>query len=212
MRLKIFYLLLPALIMSGCGPTQKIIGSWADPEAPSKGPYTKVFVVVLSQNQDNNYYIESQMARTLRSRGFKVVQCTELFPPNFSLTGDFTREQLAKSLIESGCNAVLTLALLDSKIVESYHPGTTYYPMNYGYYGSYYGYYNHYYPQVYSPGYYSVDKTYYLETNLYDLASDKLLWSVQSEAKNPSNLDDWFKDYSVLLINHLKSKGLNQKP
>ena len=60
---------------------------------------------------------------------------------------------------------MLTLALLDSKTVESYNPGTVYYPMNYGYYGSYYGYYNYYYPEVYSPGYYSVDKTFYLEAN-----------------------------------------------
>jgi len=58
--------------------------------------------------------------------------------------------------------------------------------VNYGSYGNYYGYYNYYSPQVYSPGYYSVDKTFYLETNAYDLASDKLLWSVQSEARNPS--------------------------
>jgi len=211
MKCKIVLLLLLALSMSGCGPTQKIIGSWADPEATSMGPYKKAFVIVLSQNKDANYYIESQMSNTLRSKGFQVVQCTELFPPNFSLSQDFTREQLAEALKESGCDAVLTLALLDAKIVESYHPGTVYYPMNYGYYGSYYGYYNYYYPQVYSPGYYSVDKTYYLETNLYDLASDKLLWSVQSEAKNPADLDAWFKDYAPLLMNHLKSKGLNQR-
>jgi hypothetical protein len=211
MKIKIFTLLFFAVVMTGCGPTQKIIGSWADPKVSSHGPYKKAFVVVLSQNQDANYYIESQMAKIMRSKGFQVVQCTELFPPNFSLTEDYTREELSSSLLESGCDAVLTLALLDSKTVESYHLGTNFYPMNYGYYGSYYGYYNYYYPVVYSPGYYSVDKTFYLEANLYDLASDKLLWSVQSEAKNPTDLDTWFKDYSTLLINHLKSKGLNQR-
>jgi hypothetical protein len=211
MKFKLFTLLLIALLMSECGPTQKIIGSWADPEASTKGPYNKVFVIVLSQNKEANFVIESQISEKLISRGFKVALSTDLFPPNFSLNENFTREKLQETLLKTGCDAVMTLALLDSKIVESYHPGTVYSPMNYGYYGSYYGYYNYYYPQVYSPGYYSVDKTYYLETNLYDLASDKLLWSVQSEAKNPANLDEWFKDYSTLLINHLKSKGLNQR-
>jgi hypothetical protein len=211
MKIKTVLLLLLALVMSECGPTQKIIGSWADPEATSKGPYTKVFVIVLSQNKDANYIIEYQMSQKLASRGFKVVLSTDLFPPNFSFSENYTREQLAESLLKAGCDAVMTLALLDTKTVESYHPGTAYYPTNYGYYGSYYGYYNHYYPEVYSPGYYSVDKTFYLETNLYDLAADKLLWSVQSEARNPANLDEWFKDYSTLLINHLKSKGLNQR-
>jgi hypothetical protein len=95
--------------------------------------------------------------------------------------------------------------------VESYNPGTVYAPVNYGYYGSFYGYYNYYYPVVYSPGYYSVDKTFYLECNLYDLAADKLLWSIQSEARNPKDLHSWFKAYANMLISHLKQKGLNQK-
>jgi hypothetical protein len=43
------------------------------------------------------------------------------------------------------------------------------------------------------------------------MSADKLVWSVQSEASNPKNLQDWYKNYSVMLMNHLKSKGLNQK-
>jgi len=211
MKIKIVLLLAFALTVNGCGPTQKITGSWADPEAKSFGPYTKAFVMVLSQNSDANYYIESQMAKTLISKGFKVVKSNDLYPPKFSPLKDFTKEQLKESINKTGCDAVLILALLDSKVVESYNPGTSYYPMNYGYYGNYYGYYNHYYPQVYSPGYYSVDKTFYLEANLYDIAKDKLVWSIQSEARNPKDLQDWFRNYSVLLMNHLKSKGLNQK-
>jgi hypothetical protein len=95
--------------------------------------------------------------------------------------------------------------------VETYHPGTAYYPMNYGYYGSYYGYYNYYYPQIYSPGYYSSDKTYYIETNFYDMESDQLLWSIQSEAYNPTNIDTWFDRYSYDLLNELKEEGLITK-
>jgi hypothetical protein len=211
MKSKIVSLLFFALLLNGCGPTQKITSSWADPEATSKGPYNKVFVVVLSPNSTANYDIESQMANTLISRGFKVVRSTDIFPPKFSITKDLTREQLTESIAKRGCDAVLVLALLDSKTVESYNPGTVYAPVNYGYYGSFYGYYNYYYPVVYSPGYYSYDKTFYLETNLYDLASDKLLWSVQSEARNPSSIKDWFENYAVMLTRHLKSKGLNQK-
>ncbi len=210
MKIKII-LLLFALSVNGCGPSQKITGSWADPEAKSFGPYTKAFVMVMSQNSEANYYIESQMAKTLISKGFKVVKSNDLFPPKFSPLMDFTKEQLAESIKKTGCDVVLILALLDSKVVESYNPGTSYYPMNYGYYGNFYGYYNHYYPQVYSPGYYSVDKTFYLETNLFDIAKDKLVWSIQSEARNPNDLQDWFRNYSVMLMNHLKSKGLNQK-
>jgi hypothetical protein len=211
MNFKIVLSFFLVLIMSGCGATQKVTGFWADPEAASKGPYSRIFVIVLSPNKEANFIIESQMRKTLVSRGYKVVRFNDIFPPNFSLSKDYTREQLAESIKKTGCDAVLTLALLDSKIVESYSPGSVYSPVNYGYYGSYYSYYNYYAPLVISPGYYSVDKTFYLETNAYDLASDKLLWSVQSEARNPTDLEDWFKKFSYMLIDHLKGKGLAKK-
>jgi hypothetical protein len=211
MIFKIVSLLLLTVFMSGCGPTQKITSSWADPDAATKGPYNKVFVVALSPNSTANYDIEDQMAKILNTRGFRVARSTDIFPPKFSITKDITREQLTTAIEKTGADAVLILALLDSKSVESYNPGTVYAPVNYGYYGSFYGYYNYYYPVVYSPGYYSVDKTFYLECNLYDLNSDKLVWSVQSEARNPKDLHSWFKAYANMLISHLKSKGLNQK-
>jgi len=211
MKLRLAFLIIISSLMWGCGPTQKITGSWSDPEFKSFGPYTKVFVMVLSQNSDANYFVESQMAKTLITKGYKVVKSNDLYPPKFSPIKDFTKEQLAESIAKTGCDAILMLSLLDSKIKESYNPGTVYTPMMYGHYGSYYGYYNHYYPQVYSPGYYSVDKTFYLEANLFDLKSDRLLWSIQSEASNPESLPDWFEKYSYMLMSHLKSKGLNYK-
>jgi hypothetical protein len=211
MKFEFLSLLLLSVIMSGCSPKQKITGSWSDPESKNKKNYTKIFVAVLTQNKDNNYYLETQTAKTLRSRGFNVVKSNDIYPPSFSPKNDFTKEQLAESIAKTGCDGILSIALLDSKIVESYHPGSSYYPMNYGFYGNYYNYYDYYYPQVYSPGYYSTDKTFYVEANFYDLESGKLLWSVQSEASNPKDLPDWYNNYSTMLINHLKSKGLNQK-
>ena len=120
MKFKIASLLLVVLLINGCGPTQKITSSWADPEATARGPYTRVFVVVLSPNSNANYDIEAQMANTLISRGFKVIRSTDIFPPKFSITKDLTKEQLTESITKKGCDAVLVLALLDSKSVESY--------------------------------------------------------------------------------------------
>jgi hypothetical protein len=125
-----------------------------------------------------------------------------------AVSENFTREQLTEVIKKTGCDAVFVIALLDVKTVETYQPGTAYYPMTYGMYGSYYGYYNYYYPQVYSPGYYTTDKTYYIESNFYDVEEDKLLWSIQSEAYNPSDLDSWFDRYSYDLLNELRNEGL----
>lgn len=211
MTYKYLHTLLFALILSACGPSQQITNSWINPEARAKGPYESIFVIVLSQSKETSYSVEDRMAATIASRGQKYVVSSAVFPPNLSISENFTREQMAEAIKRTGCDAVFVIALLDVKTEEYYQPGSTYYPMNYGFYGSYYGYYNHYYPYVYSPGYYTADKTYYIETNFYDLEADQLLWSIQSEAYNPSSLDSWFDQYSYDLINELKKEGLIQK-
>jgi hypothetical protein len=201
-------ILIFSLLISACGPSQKITNSWINPEAKFKGPYESIFVMVLSPSKESSFSVEDRMAATIASRGQKYVVSSSVFPPNISISENFTREQMAEAIKRTGCDAVFVIALLDVLSIESYQPGRAYYPMNYGMYGSYYGYYNHYYPQVYSPGYYTTDNTYYIETNFYDLESDQLLWSIQSEAYNPSSLDSWFDRYSYDLLKELEKEGL----
>ena len=208
MKSKIIQSLLFIAILFGCGPSQKITVSWINPDAYNKGPYKSIFVMVLAENMSTSFDVEDRMAATINSRGNKAVLSSSVFPPNLSLGENFTRDQMAEAIKRTGCDAVFIIAVLDVLSVETYNPGTSYYPMNYGMYGSYYGYYSHYYPQVYSPGYYSTDKTYYIETNFYDLESDLLLWSIQSEASNPSSIESWFKEYSYQLLKELKNEGL----
>jgi hypothetical protein len=208
MKTPYLFILLLAVTLSACGPSQKITNSWINPEAGTKGPYESIFVIVLSQSKETSFSVEDRIASLIATRGQKFVISSAVFPPNISISENFTREQMADAIKKTGCDAVFVIALLDVKNVESYHPGGAYYPMNYGMNGSYYGYYNHYYPQVYSSGYYSNDKTYYIESNFYNLAEDQLLWSIQSEAYNPSSLDSWFDTYSNDLLNELKTEGL----
>jgi len=205
---RIFSLALLAFLMSACAPSQKVTGYWLNKEAMPRGPYKTIYIMAITQNQTAKLTVENKLADLIHSHGHKVIVSSDLFPPSFSASGQLTREQLSASLANVGCDAVFIAALLDVKTVESYQPGSTYAPMGYGYYGSYYGYYNYYYPVVYSPGYYSTDKTYYVETNFYDLKDDLLLWSIQSQAYNPSNLDSFFNNYSKMLLNKLRQEEL----
>ena len=208
MKLKIMAILLSAITITSCGPAQRITNSWISPEAGSNSPYKSIFVMVLSPGTATSFSVEDRLAGIVTARGQKVVVSSSVFPPNLSISEDFTREDMAAAIGRTGCDAVFVVALLDVKTVESYNPGTAYYPMNYGMYGSYYGYYTYYQPQIYRPGYYSTDRTYYIESNFYDLAEDRLLWSIQSEAYNPSSLDSWFDRYSRDLLKELENEGL----
>jgi hypothetical protein len=210
MKTKLLFALLLPIILSACA-SQKIATSWINPEAKTKGPYESIFVMVMAQSNAASFDIEDRVAETFASRGRKSVVSSSVFPAQLSAAESLPKDQMVEAIKRTGCDAVFIIAVLDVLSVETYNPGSAYYPMNYGMYGSYYGYYNHYYPQVYSPGYYSTDKTYYIETNFYDVATDQLLFSIQSEAYNPSSLDSWFKEYSYKLTKELKNEGLIAK-
>ncbi|MHC1777930.1 MAG: hypothetical protein AB9834_21195 [Lentimicrobium sp.] len=207
MKKILFPLLVLSILLSACN-SQQVTGYWVNKEALPKGPYHKVFILALLQNKNSRLYVEDEMAALIESRGPKAVKSYQLFPPEIALQGLITREQLAQSIKEAGCDAVITITLLDTKSETYYQPGTAYAPMGYGYYGSYYGYYNYYYPQVYESGYYVTDQTYFVETNFFDVQTDQLLWSIQSDAYNPTDLESMFKGYSHVLLYKLRKEGL----
>jgi hypothetical protein len=83
------------------------------------------------------------------------------------------------------------------------------------YYGSYYGtfasYYSYSYDVLYSPGYYSTNSTYYLETNLYDATGGGILFSIQTKAMNPPEINKASQQFTETLIDELKTNGLLRK-
>lgn len=212
MKKSIILILFAAFALTACGPQQRIANYWVNKEALPKGPYKSIFIIAMTENKAAQAYIEGKMADVLNSRGRKAVLFTELFPPSFTGSAQLSREELAEKIASVGCDGVITMALLDVTTVETYQPPVvSSAPVGYGYgYGGYYGYYNTYYPVVYSPGYYTVDNTYLIETNFYDVVSDELIWSIRSEAYNPVDLETWFNGFSKLLLDKLRSEGLIQ--
>ncbi|MBE0639675.1 MAG: hypothetical protein IH598_14245 [Bacteroidales bacterium] len=209
---KLFYLVfLIAVLLSSCTTPQKVTSYWVNKEAIKNEPYKSIYVFVIIPNESNAPLIENKLADVFVSRGRKVVLNSELYPPSFSGKDQITKDHLVENINWLGCDGVFTVTLLDTKTVETFNQGSSYAPMNYGYYGSYYGYYNYYYPIVYSPSYYSTDKTYYLETNFFDVASDKLVWSIHSEAYNPSDIESMIQNYSKTILNKLREEGLISK-
>lgn len=196
------------LVLVSCGPGQRITNSWINPESPGNAPYESIFLIVLSPSKETSFSVEDHLAGVIAERGQKYVLASSVFPPNISISENFTREQMAEAIRRTGCDAVLMLALLDVKEVETYHPGTAWTPGYFAQYNYYYGYYNYYYPQISSPGYYSSDKTYYIETNFFDVETGEHLWLIQSEAYNPSSLESWFDTYIYQLMDELRKESL----
>ena len=103
----------------------------------------------------------------------------------------------------------MTFTLIKQQEETKYIPGNTAYaPMGrYGHYGSFGGYYGYYGSRMYDPGYYTQDEVFFIETNLYDVESEKLVWSVQSKTYNPSGIQQFSEDFTRSITRQLiKSK------
>jgi hypothetical protein len=200
------------LFISACSPSMKITGNWMNKDVMGTGKFKKIFLFTIAYDMGARQTVENAQAKAAAYEGIETVKSYEAFGPNF-LTQKPTKEQIIAKIKETGCDAVFTSALVDEKSETRYVPGTTMYTPSYGYYGSFYGYYGSMGAYMYEPGYYTEDKTYFFESNLYDLESGDIVWSVQSEAYNPTNIDKVARDYSTLLFNKLKTEGiLNKKP
>ncbi|MBM3440282.1 MAG: hypothetical protein FJX94_05415 [Bacteroidetes bacterium] len=58
------------------------------------------------------------------------------------------------------------------------------------------------------PGYNVTNTRYLVEANLYDVATDKLIYSAQSETFNPSSIDNLGHNISIRILNDMKTKGV----
>lgn len=196
-------------VLSSCSPSVKILGSWTSPSKPAEG-YSKIFVTALTDNVLARQTVEQDLDNLLLEEGIEANSSFDILPPGFRSNG-VDKEQVINKIRENGNDAILTVALLDQTNETRYVPGTTYMPMSYGYYGRFWGYYNYYNPVMYDPGYYTTDKNYYLEANLYDAQTEELIWSSQSEATNPSSLESFSVTFSKSVVDQLLKAGLISK-
>ena len=212
MKTKIFLFSVILAVSFACSPSQRVTSSYLNKEAIPKSPYKKIFVAALTKDMEAKKNIELKFADLIGGNGGSSVLSFELFAPNYEAFANAGREEIMKKIKDAGCDGIITIALLDVLEKQRYEPGVVYGSgLPYGFYGSFYGYYSFRYPSVYAPGYYTTDKTFLIETNIYDVANESLLWTVQSKASNPSGFDSWFKGYVKLLFKQMEEDGLVRK-
>ncbi|HEY4325898.1 MAG TPA: hypothetical protein VGN20_18050 [Mucilaginibacter sp.] len=209
-KLKYLNLLLTAVLFcAGCGTTTDIMSSY---KAPGVGvvSYKKMFVSALTDNASVRQTVENELARYMTEKGIVVVKSSDVFPPNFHSTGEDKDKDVVLSKIKSAdCDGILTVAMVNKETETRYVQGSGPVGPYYGSFGAYYGYG---YGSFYSPGYYTEDKVYYLQTNIFDAKTEKLVWSAQSKTYNPSSLQDFLPGYEKAITEQIIKDGLVAAP
>lgn len=200
--------ILSALVLFSCATPTRITGSWKNPEIGSRTIH-HVYVAALTSNTIARSVAETEVAAALEKHGVRVTKSMSQFPPG-NLKDTLSLQKVMDSVHRYDADAILTLTLIRKKSEMRYVPGSyNYYPVaRYNFYGRFSGYYNYWYPYMYDPGYYVEDEIYFIESNLYDVKTDELIWSAQSKTYNPSGFHPFSKEFAETLAKQLQKDGL----
>lgn len=198
------------LLLQACTPYKESTGVWVNKEKIQGKSYSNIFIIVMTANLEARALLENNLASLATEKGYKTVKSMDVMPPGLKDAAMPSKEDIVKKVKENNCDAVFVASLLKKEEDVRYTPGTTAYSVRpyYSWSGSYFGYYSHWYPTVYNDGYYTKEKNYFMQSNLYDVASEEIMWSVQSTIFDPSSLNKFSKAYTSQLIKQLKEEGL----
>lgn len=201
-----FFTLLALLLIIACADV-RITHSWQSSSA-SQNRYNKILVVGLFTNKDRalREQMETHLQGDLQALGIHAVSAIKLYGPT---SFEQTNEDAFLSKIEGdGMDAALTIVLLDRKKEKHYVPGRVYFSPFYSYptrIGPYWGIM---YDRIYSPGYYQSTTRYFWESNIYDLKTKQLIYSVQTETFDPDEASSLAHQYGKVIVNDIKDKNI----
>jgi hypothetical protein len=201
------------VIFAACSSPKESTDVWINKEKIKGKQYSNLFILVVTADIQARVRLESDLSNVATSRGLKTVKSVDVMPFDINDPKKPTKEEVVSKIKASGCDAVFIASLLKKEDRMKYTEGkTAYTPMtSYTPAGNYYAYYSGTYNTVSTPSYYTQDKVYLMQSNLYDAASEEKMWSVNSEVFNPSNIDAFSKSYTKTLISKLKKARLVKK-
>jgi len=190
------------VILLGCGGSVSLTNVWTDPGYTGK-PKNNVLVVGLAQKHQVRTSFEYQLTREFTSRGISAMASIDGIPRDVQLD----KQNFAQYFGDKNFDAVLVTGLVSADTVEQYNPGNVY-VLPVGHYNTWHGYYGAVYAVHHEPGYWTSNTEFVLESNLYDVASEKLIWRGISKAVNPENAMEVIKELSKNLVDRLALDGI----
>jgi len=184
---------------------QQVTSVWMNPDRRTADRYSSVFILALARDQAVRTIVETDLATVASARKVKATRSIDIYPNGLWGEGAPTRNELWDKIKELGCDAIYTVSPLNVKSEQRYAGGTGAYsphPKN-SFYAGFDMYYEHVAPVVSTPGYYTAEKKFFLEGNVFDARSGEIQWSMQSIAYDPVDLDSFSKEYALLLIDQL---------
>jgi hypothetical protein len=186
-----------ALVLGACATT-KFNATWENPEAQAlsfKGG-DKVLAMVAINNDGMRRMAEDSLASAISARGLKGVSSYTVIP-----TGMTKDKEKAKAAVEkAGAAGAVVMRVLAKDKVSSAQLSQAYsYTVTWdGDFGW----------STPNPMDMRSDTVLVIETLVYDLRQDQLVWAGQSQSTNPSKVDSLIKELAAQTAQQLRTQGL----
>ena len=194
-----------AAVAAGCATTA-FTSTWKAPDAaPVALAGKKVGAMVIHPNEGTRRAAEDALAREITARGATGQPTYPL------LSNTAAKDQAAARAVidKAGFDGLVVMRPVGRDKEVTYTPGMwTGQPMYGSFWGGYYGYG---WGAVYSPGYLQTDTIVTVETLIYSMQQDKLIWAGESRTTNPTKVDAFVRELSGKVGTELRREGLLSK-
>jgi hypothetical protein len=176
--------------------------TWRAPDArPLQLSGKKAVAIFVNKNMTLRRTAEDALARQISAHGAQGVAAYTIF-------GDEDIRDQAKvraKLQELGFSGIVVMRVAGKETQVNYTPGTYWTTPYYRTWGGYWGYG---WGAVYDPGYLSVEKVVKLETLVYSLDQDKLVWAGVSRTVEPTQVDSFVTEVAKACAEQMEKDGL----
>ena len=202
---------MPAAVILACTVLiagTKYVSSYHNPQASLKsltGKKIACFVVIPSEELRSAR--EETVASALIERGIDAIAGYTILP------GDLVkdREKAKAFLKKAGVAGAVMLRLVNDQEAQKYSTTTMGGWYSQPYYGSFSGYWNYGWSEVYIHETTWTERVVTLETLIYSIESDQLIWAGRSDTSSPKDIKKFVKDLAEATGKELRKAGLVAK-
>jgi len=189
------------ILTFSCAPT-KTLHVWKDVQY-NQGLH-KMLIIAITEQEYMREHFENVLAENLEARGIAAIPSSKIFPqPGAKLN----REVIVAKVKELGIGNVLVARSVSKKEVSQLIPSGVYFVPT-DYYSDWYGFYSDSFVAVTIPGS-AYDAEYFnIVTNVYDVSSEKLIWSYLAQVKVEGSKQGAINPFIDVLMKQLQDSKL----
>ncbi|MBP7866876.1 MAG: hypothetical protein KA419_13115 [Acidobacteria bacterium] len=202
---RLAWTIVTAVLSIGTVPagSTRVLKSWKSPLAGQvQLAGKKVAVFVVSADESMRQGPEETLATELRSRGVDGVAGYTVLPVELTRNTENAKAFLKRV----GITYAIMVRLAGKEEEINYVPGTTWYARPY--YPSFWGYWNYSWAVVGTPGYVYSQTVVSLETLVYSIEEDKLLWAGASRTTDQGDIRKEVKKLVAAVGKQIRKDGL----